>query len=277
MPIRLIAIDLDGTLLNSQSEISNANQEALRAAASRGVKVALVTGRRFHSARPLVASLPCTVTLVTSNGALIASLEGEAMHRDFLPPEVARAVLEATRPHRPYTAALFDIPGRGQIRMETDAAPDGPLAWYQAKSAPFLAFEPDLETALGPDLIQILFGGPPAKIEPIAALLDSSPLRSRLQPTWTKYLERDVCLLDIMNRGCTKGAALERLARRWGIASGEVMAIGDNLNDLEMLQFAGLPVVMGNRTPGLANNQWHVTLSNDEDGVARAIETLALR
>ena len=276
MPIRLIALDLDGTLLDPRSEISPANLQALADATARGVCVAVATGRRSHSAFKYVERIPCPVTLVSSNGAMITTPAGEVLHRDFLPLPVALKVLEATRQFRPYVAALFDQPGRGQVTMQESAISEGPLGWYLAQSADFLELVPDLETVVASDPIQVLFGGPPASIEPVEALLRESPIAADVHLTWTKYLTRNVSLLDVMNRGCTKGSALAFLARHLGIEPGEVMAIGDNFNDLEMLQFAGVPVVMGNCSPGLPRDNWRVTLSNDRDGVAAAIRSYVL-
>jgi hypothetical protein len=276
MPIRLIAIDLDGTLLNSRSEVSAANRQALQAATARGVEVAVVTGRRSHSARKFVDQIPCPVTLISSNGALITSASGEAVYRNFLPRLAARQVLETTREFRPYVAVLFDVSGRGQVMMQEGAVSSGPLGWYLTQSADCLEQVPDLEAVLSTDPVQMLFGGPPASIEPVELLLAASPAGAYVHLTWTKYLTRNVSLLDVMNRGCSKGSALAFWARHCGLEPGEVMAIGDNFNDLEMLQFAALPVLMGNSTAGLAREGWRVTLSNDQDGVAAAIHSYVL-
>jgi 5-amino-6-(5-phospho-D-ribitylamino)uracil phosphatase len=276
MTIRLIAVDLDGTLLNSRSEIPTANREALRAAAERGVQVVIVTGRRFHSARPFVAQLPFPVTVISSNGARIGTAQGEAFHRDLLPAAVARQVLEIAREFRPYAVAIFDQPTRGQVMMEESAVPEGPLGWYLRNNPDCLMQVPDLTTRLTTDPLQVMFGGALARIEPVEPLLRASAAGAGIHLTWTKYLERDVSILDVMNKGCSKGAALKRWAERCGVQPSEVMAIGDNHNDIEMLQFAGCPVVMGNCTPGLAQDGWPVTLSNDEAGVARAVETYVL-
>ena len=276
MPIRLIAIDLDGTLLNSRSEVSAANRQALQAATARGVQVAVVTGRRSHSARKFVEQIPCPVTLISSNGALITSAAGEAAYRNFLPRSAARRVLETTREFRPYVALLFDVSGRGQVMMQEGAVSTGPLGWYLTQSAECLEQVPDLEAVLSTDPVQMLFGGPPASIEPAELLLAASPAGAHVHLTWTKYLTRNVSLLDVMNRGCSKGSALAFWARHCGLEPGEVMAIGDNFNDLEMLQFAALPVLMGNSTAGLAREGWRVTLTNDQDGVAAAIHSYVL-
>src|SRR6266404_1262613 len=174
MPIRLVAIDLDGTLLNSRTEISPANRKALVAAAERGVQIVVVTGRRIQSARPLVQEIPFPVTLISSNGASIASSSGEIVLRDFLPREIARHVLDVAREYRAHAVAIFDVPSRGRVVMQLGAAPEGPLSWYLEKSPESLALVPELEAALTTDPVQVMFGGPPAHMGPIEPLLRAS-------------------------------------------------------------------------------------------------------
>lgn len=277
MAIRLIAVDLDGTLLNSNLEISQLNRQALAAAAERGVEIVITTGRRYHSARPLLDSLPFPLTLVTSNGAMIRTLAGEVLHRNFLPRKVAVQVLEASINYRPYAVAIFDLASRGQVMMQHDASLEGPLRWYLKTARECLLQVSDLPAALPGDPIQIMFGGPPALLEPLENVLRSSTASDYIHLTWTKYLTRNVSLLDVMNRGCSKASGLRWLLSHSGFQPCEVMAIGDNFNDLEMLQMAGYPVVMGNFSPGLNRDGWHVTLSNDEDGVAAAVHELVLQ
>jgi 5-amino-6-(5-phospho-D-ribitylamino)uracil phosphatase len=277
MPIRLIALDLDGTLLTTDRRISQANLDALTAAQSCGIRVVVVTGRRFHSALPHVRAIPFAVTLIASNGALIGTTEGETVYRDFLPRAIAQQVLQAVPEYRPFAAAIFDIPCRGQVTMQTSAIPEGPYGWYLANNPESLALVPDLAMALETDPVQILFGGPPELIEPVEGLLRGSAVAPHVHLTWTKYLMRNISLLDVMNCGCTKGRTLAWWAERCGISREEVMAIGDNFNDLEMLQFAGHAVVMANCSQGLHRSGWSMTRSNDEDGVAEAIRAHVLR
>lgn len=269
--IQLIAIDLDGTLLNSRLEVSPANRQALVAAAERGIQLLVVTGRRFHSALPFVRQIPCPITVISSNGARIADSTGEVHHRDFLPLRVARQVLEATPGYRPYAVAIFDTPDRGQVMMQDNAVVEGPLGWYLRNSPDSLAQVVDLEVAITNDPIQVMFGGPPERVEPIEAVLRSSIPANTVHLTWTRYLTRNTSILDVMNSGCSKGAALRLWVARCAIEPASVMAIGDNYNDLEMLRFAGWPILMANRAAGLDGDGWPVTLSNDEDGVAAAI------
>ena len=277
MSIRVIAVDLDGTLLNSKQEISQANREALSDAAERGIRIAITTGRRFHSAYPLVNSLPFPVTMITSNGAMIRTLSGEVLHRNFLPKKTAIEILEAAVDYRPYAVAIFDKDGRGQVMMQHDASFDGPLKWYLKTAREYLLQVSDLPAALPCDPIQLMFGGSPGFLEPIEHLLRASDAGRRVHLTWTKYFERDVSLLDVMNVGCSKASGLRWLLGQMGYDGSEVMAIGDNYNDIEMLRMAGLPVLMGNCSPGLADDGWHITLSNDEDGVAAAIKAFILK
>jgi Cof subfamily protein (haloacid dehalogenase superfamily) len=274
--IRLLAIDLDGTLLDSESRISAANRNALAEAQERGVEIVIVTGRRFHSARPFVRQISSSITVISSNGARIATCEGEVLYRDFLPLAVARSVLKTAEQYRPYTVAIFDIPGRGQVVMHHDAVLEGPLGWYLKSAPECLAQVHDLDAAINCDPIQIMFGGPPLRLEPLEAVLRASPAAPSVQLTWTKYPARNTSLLDVMNKGCSKGRALALWAKQCGIEPAEVMALGDNFNDFEMLEFAGRPVLMANHTPGFSRPEWHLTCSNDEDGVALAIREFVL-
>jgi hydroxymethylpyrimidine pyrophosphatase-like HAD family hydrolase len=276
MPIRLVAIDLDGTLLDGNSAISPANQKALADLASRGVQIAVVTGRRYQSAQKILAQLPCPVTLISSNGAMIVSAAGETLHRDFLPRRVACHVLREACEYRPYAVAIFETPGRGQVVMEEGAVPEGPLGWYQRHSPDLLLVVANLEEVFATDPIQVMFGGPPECVAPIEPFLLQRFNATQIHLTWTKYLARNFSILDVMNRGCTKGHTLASWAARSGIPPSDVMAIGDNYNDLEMLRFAGQPVLMGNSSAGLTEQGWPVTLSNEQDGVAAAIEKYIL-
>ena len=106
----------------------------------------------------------------------------------------------------------------------------------------------------------------------------SGPSDTRLDPAafevaLTEYQHRDFSLVDVVRAGCTKGSALAAWAASRGLSADQVMAVGDNLNDLQMLEFAGTPVLMGNAVAELKNRGWPVTLGNDESGVARAIDT----
>ena len=277
MSIRLIALDLDGTLVNSRWEISQKDLQALAAASERGIQVVVVTGRRPRAAEPYVAKIPFPITTITSNGALVRTPTGKVAYQNFLPRDVALKVLEIAHEYRPYTVVIFDLLKRGQVTMEDCAIPEGPLGWYLRTNLDHLLLVPNLNAAVKSDPVQIMIGGPPARIEGAEKLLHQSEAGPSVQLTWTKYPDRNIAIFDIMNHGCSKGRALKFWAAQCGIPASEVMAIGDNFNDLEMLEFAGLPVLMGNHIHGLLRPGWAVTSPCDDSGVARAIEMYVLR
>jgi hydroxymethylpyrimidine pyrophosphatase-like HAD family hydrolase len=118
--------------------------------------------------------------------------------------------------------------------------------------------------------VQAMFCGPIARMHQALAALEES--RLEVTVLRTEYDARDLSIVDVLNRECSKGHALERWANFRGIPREQVMAIGDNYNDIEMLAFAGVPFIMGNASEELRRNGWAVTLSNAQNGVATAIE-----
>lgn len=276
MPIRLIAMDIDGTLLDSRHELPAANREAIAEAAGRGIEIMLVTGRRFDFARPIAEHLPCELTLVINNGALIKSKSGETHLRHLLPRALAREVLGATADFRSGTAIVFDRMREGQVVFERIDWNDPVSSGYYERNREFIAECVPLENSLDEDPIQVMFVGSVSRMRAAHLLLKSMERASDFSLALTEYEGRDMSILDVIQHGCSKGTALAEWARRRGIRREEIMAIGDNWNDRDMLEFAGLPVLMGNSAAELKSLGWAVTLSNDEAGVAAAIRTHAL-
>jgi Cof subfamily protein (haloacid dehalogenase superfamily) len=276
MPIRLIAVDIDGTLLNSRWELPEANRDAIVAAVAQGIEVVLITGRRFDFALPIAQQIPCALVMIVNNGALIKSKDGTTHARHLLPQEVARRVLEATPQFRGGAAVVFDRPRENQVVMEYMDWDDPGRRAYFERNRGFLAQVSPLEFCLTEDPIQVMFSGPVERIREAAAILRDLEIADQFSLALTEYEGRNFALVDVLRPGCSKGAGLAEWARTRCYARPEIMAIGDNLNDLEMLEFAGVPVLMGNSVPELKANGRRVTLSNDQEGVARAIEQYAL-
>jgi 5-amino-6-(5-phospho-D-ribitylamino)uracil phosphatase len=276
MPVKLLAMDIDGTLLDSRWRIPEANRRAIAEAAARGIEVLLVTGRRFDFALPVAEQLGCELLLIVNNGALIKSLAGETHLRHLLPRATARTVLEATREHRPGAAVIFDRPKARQIILEDIDWNDEVRHQYYERNSEYLAEVSPLEACLeDDDPIQVMFTGPFERVRSALRILQSLPIADQYSLAMTEYKAKNFSILDVISRACSKGSTLEEWARRRGIARDEVMAVGDNWNDHEMLEFAGLPVVMGNSVPELKLRGWPVTLTNDEAGLAAAIRTYA--
>lgn len=274
--IRLLAIDIDGTLLDSRFELSAANREAVVAAHGRGVEIVLVTGRRFAFARSIVEQFPMELTVIASNGALVKSKDGATLWRQLLPREQARAVLRAAGPDRGRALLLFDRDGKGQIVAENTDPAHAPVEGYFERNRAYLMEVKPLEEALTEDPIQVLFVG---GVQPMRALeqqLLQAPCASAITVARAEYPRRDFTLLDVLDRGCNKGRALARWAVSRGLLREQTMAIGDNWNDLEMLEFAGLPVLMANSSEELKQRGWAVTASNDDSGVATAVRRYVL-
>ena len=270
-PIRLIAIDIDGTLLNTKVTLSDENRTALRRAHDAGIEIVLVTGRRHDFALPIAKTLGFDLCLISSNGAVTRSLSGELFHQDFLPAETARKLCRLLRQYHEYMVLTFDREGRGAIVCENRERLYGVIQRWMEKNDPYIEYVSPIEKALIIDPIQAMVCGPIELTQRILEQLETCDLRQEFTLLRTQYDYRDLCIIDLLNAGCSKGHALERWANYRGIDRSEVMAIGDNYNDIEMLRFAGHPVIMQNASEDLKQNGWTITLHCDEHGVAAAI------
>ncbi|HUS18618.1 MAG TPA: Cof-type HAD-IIB family hydrolase [Terriglobales bacterium] len=272
--MRLLAIDIDGTLLTSAFEVAQRDLAALRRAHALGVEIILCTGRRHTFALPIAEQLGFEVWLCSSNGAVTRSLSGEDFHRDLLPAAVAREVCVHMAEFRGATVLTFDKATKGAIVVErTDQMPTAVSKWME-KNAPYIEVVKPIEAALEVDPVQAMVCGTVERMAVAQKVLDGFPQLDQITILRTEYVHRDFSLLDVLNRDCSKGHAVERWARHRGIPRELVMAIGDNHNDVEMLEFAGIPVIMGNACDELKQNGWQVTGSNDECGVAGALEAV---
>jgi Cof subfamily protein (haloacid dehalogenase superfamily) len=270
--IRLLAIDIDGTLLDSQFRVSSANLAALERAHAAGVEIVLVTGRRHQFALPIAQSLGFDLWLISSNGAVTRSAAGELFHRDFLPAAAARDLVGLMEAFRGNLVLTFDREGKGALALERSEELTPHIQRWIENNLQYIDFVVPIERALVVDPIQAMFCGTIARMQEAEERLRAAPLADRITVLKTRYDARDLVIIDVLNHGCSKGHALERWACHRGLEREQVMAIGDNYNDIEMLEFAGVPVIMGNAREDLKQNGWRVTLSNEQSGVAAAVE-----
>jgi Cof subfamily protein (haloacid dehalogenase superfamily) len=278
VPIQLIALDIDGTLLDSRSQLPPRNAEAIADAAAQGIEIVIVTGRRFDSARLIAEQLPCETKLIVSNGALVKSMSGETHLRILLPAETARRVLGATEEFRPMSAVIFDRPAAGQVVFERIDW-EGPfLGPYLSRHRQQVMEAAPLASCLnGEDPVEVMFIGECTAIRAAMSTLESLEFRADYTLALTEYTKRGLSMLDVLQRGVSKGSTLASWAELRAIPRENVMAIGDNWNDREMLEYAGLPIIMDNCVAQLKSLGWATTPSNDECGVAEAIRRHALR
>jgi Cof subfamily protein (haloacid dehalogenase superfamily) len=270
--IRLLAADIDGTVLNPQYQISEADLAALRRAHREGIEVMLVTGRRHAFALPVARQLGFDLWLISSNGAITRSLSGDTFHRDLLPVATCRKLCAGMRDFRENTVLTFDVDGKGAIVLEHMCELNKSIQRWLEKNLEFIDFVVPLEKSLTTDPVQAMFCGPIAHMRRALAHLATCSVQPEISVLRTEYPLRDLSIVDVLNKDCSKGHALERWASYRGLPREQVMAIGDNYNDVEMLAFAGLPFIMGNAAEDLRMRGWTVTRANDQDGVAAAID-----
>ena len=273
--LRLIAIDIDGTLLNPEFKISATDIATLQHAHAQGIEVILVTGRRHTFALPIAQQLGFDLWLISSNGAITRSLAGETFHRDLLPEATCRELVHVMQEFRGQTVLTFDSndrhgDGSGTIVIERLDQLEASIRRWLEKNMQYIRFVVPMENALTTDPVQAMFCGPIADMQRVLQVLASCGLP--ITVLRTEYPGRDLSIVDVLNAGCSKGHALERWANYRQLTREQVMAIGDNYNDIEMLVFAGHPFIMGNASEELRGRGWKLTRSNAESGVAAAID-----
>jgi len=221
---------------------------------------------------PIAKQLGFDLWLISSNGAVTRSISGERFHRDLMPAETCRRLCGAMQEFRGNTVLTFDTEGKGAIVLERlDELGESIRRWLE-KNMEYIEFVVPIEKALNADPVQAMFCGTMARMSKALQALDRAGLNGMVTVLRTEYPARDLSMIDVLNAGCSKGHALERWAAYRGYAREQVMAVGDNHNDVEMLEFAGYPVIMGNACAELRSRGWTVTRGNDDCGVAAAVE-----
>lgn len=284
--IKLLALDLDGTVLNSKGEVSNENRFAIRAAEEKGVLVTIATGRRFRDAFHIGRELGLNAPLITHNGALIKYADSlETVEASLLEAETAREVVRVGKKYNGDALVSADPTGKGTLfydRISDDNVPlQRYIRWAEAmhgeEAHDAVHHVHSLEDAVRDhSIIHISFSGGCRSMLEMENVLRAE-LGSEVTFLSTIYPKLDFTLLDILPFPASKGHGVSHLAGLNGISSEEVMVIGDNFNDLEMLLYSGTPVVMGNASEELMKHgDFHRTVENDANGVASAIERFIL-
>jgi hydroxymethylpyrimidine pyrophosphatase-like HAD family hydrolase len=301
---QIIAVDMDGTLLGEDGRVSERNLAALLAAENAGIEVVVATGRRHSYAVRILRGLRLreTTVLISSNGTVTRTAGGdisscELVARSHLPLEMALWVCGRLGEFRNALVLTFDRVGadgedaRGALVVERVEELNTSIGRWMAVNEPYIAVVDPIEDALAADApIQAMVCGTLERMARAEALLlGDGGLRASgeaggrqghagLNLHRTEYPARDLSILDILPAGCSKGAALRTLAEARGVDMSQVMAIGDNWNDVPMLEVAGRPVLMANAPDDLKDLAracgWTIGLSNVADGVADAVEAM---
>jgi hydroxymethylpyrimidine pyrophosphatase-like HAD family hydrolase len=245
-----------------------------------------VTGRRFRDSRPIALELGLDVPLISHNGALTKHAETlQTVSVLPLPLAAAREALRIGREANADALLSDDHEGLGVLVYDHIRGDNSAAYRYIAWARRIHGDEEDgqavqqvssLEDYLDHEPVHLAFSGGCNEMDQLEEILKSR-LGSKVKILGTKYLEQDFTLLDVVNPAASKGTGVAAAAAELAVIPEEIMAIGDNFNDLEMLLFAGTGVVMANAPPSLREiGGLHPTASNNEDGVALAIEQFIL-
>jgi len=277
-PIRLLAIDIDGTLVNSRDELTEVTRDALVRATEAGIKLVLATGRRYRRALPLVEPLGINAPVVTASGALIKRpLDHVTLYRADLDPELLRrllGVLDAAGYEAVLYADTFDQGYDFFCAREEVEQPE--LADFLRLNAGCQRAWPTLMTDPPPDIFAGFAIGTRDEMLRLHDELQAK-LPSRLythvlrSPRYLGYM------CEIAPSGVTKWSGIQRLAAEWGISAEEICAVGDDVNDIPMITAAGLGVAMGNALDQVKAAADRVAPTHDDNGLATVVEWVMQR
>jgi Cof subfamily protein (haloacid dehalogenase superfamily) len=271
--IRLVVLDIDGTLLTSEKKITPRTRAAISSARALGVHVVLATGRRYPSARPVHEDLGAGSLLVVHNGALVIE-QGEVIRCRPLARGAARRAVVLARERGLDPVVHCGQKGEGLLVVQVGARRNGLIAYYLERSREHVR-EVDDASDLLEDPMQVMLGGTPETLRGLRGELGTAVgVEARIERT--VYPKSGVEILDVLGAGVGKAAAVAFLQERLALTPSETLAIGDNWNDREMLEQAGRGFVMGGGDPELLALGLPVLPSSDEDGVAIAIEEQVL-
>jgi Cof subfamily protein (haloacid dehalogenase superfamily) len=275
MKYRLLAIDIDGTLMNSRDELTPGTQAALARAAETGVQVVLATGRRYSRTLPLVEPLGIDVPLITASGALVKNpLDHRTFYRAEFEPLLLRNVcrrLDALGYDPLLCADTYCDHFDYYHAVEAKKVRRSELAEYLEMNPHDGRLLPDMLEGPPSDVFLVFTFGPRDEMLAAEAVLERefpgqlsmNVLRS---PRYRGYL------VEITPVNVSKWSAVQRLAQGWNIAESEICAVGDDVNDLAMIRAAGLGVAMGNAVPEVKAAADRIAPTHDEDGLVQVVE-----
>jgi 5-amino-6-(5-phospho-D-ribitylamino)uracil phosphatase len=272
---RLLAIDIDGTLVNSRNELTPCTCAALERAAAAGIQVVLATGRRYSHALPLVERLGIRVPLVTASGALVKDPTNHAtLYRAEFEPAALLAAMRLIDAcgYDPVFCADTYAEGFDYYLPRADArTPE--LAGYLAMNPGRGRIWPELLTSPPPGLFAGFVTGRREQMLEVEEALQRE-LSGKLNAHVLRSPRYFGFFLEVAPTGVTKWSGVLHLAEKWGISQAEICAVGDDVNDVPMIRGAGLGIAMGNAQPEVKAAAQRIAPSHDEDGLVRVVEWL---
>lgn len=272
---RLLALDVDGTLLNSRGVLTERTRNALREAAAAGIHLVVATGRRYRRALPLVEPLGIEVPLVTHSGALIKDAQDHrTRYKATLPKELARAVLDELD-RLGYPAVVYQDRHDERVDFLTPLPHSGRIEFdeYLDMNRDYYRVQPDLMRAPPAEVYALcVLGERDEMLRVEQALHHAVPGALGTHVLRSPRYRGELC--EVMRADATKWSAIRWLARRWDVPPEQICAVGDDVNDVAMLTGAGLGVAMGHAPEAVRAVADHVTDTHDEQGLANLVEEL---
>jgi 5-amino-6-(5-phospho-D-ribitylamino)uracil phosphatase len=275
---RMVAIDLDGTLLRQDGTMGERTRLALRAAVRQGIKVVICTGRRFRTTLPILSELQLAVPVIVHGGLLIKDASTyETLYHSYLAKDFALAAVKFLKAHGATPIVYVDLFAHG-VDIYLDNERDGhPFHLkYLERNRLNCHFVGDVTEVFCPQTIHIGTLADRPSLERLNLRIERE-FGSSVRHQVMNNTNEEGAFLEIMTPGNSKWGALSRLIAREGFTPEQVICIGDEVNDLEMITHAGLGVAMGNAIPAVKAVAQYVTHSNEEDGVAHVVEQFVLK
>ncbi|MCA0456418.1 MAG: Cof-type HAD-IIB family hydrolase [Chloroflexi bacterium] len=267
-PIKLIAIDLDGTLLNSNHEMTERTETVLKTALSKGIRVIIATGKTFLSSRHIVKRLGTNTPGIYNQGTITFNSDGTVHSQQVIDKVTARQVITYAE-DRGYIVGVYSGT-RILVRKLTQRMQELTTYFHEPMPEAVGPLQNILETTPVNKII-IFYPHDPRRVQALRWQL------SMQIDTGTRLLSAGIPdELELLPTGASKGSALKVLLKEMGIPASQVMALGDGENDVEMLELAGIGVAMGNASEHVKSIANVTTKTNDEDGVAEAVEKYVL-
>lgn len=265
--IRLVAIDLDDTMLRTDLTISDRTKQALQAAQTQGVTVTIATGRMFVSAQPYALELGIDVPLITYQGAMVVMADGRVLSHHPMDLDISCRLVEFLKPYGHHINLYM-----GDDLYIEKHSPEA--ARYQALTRTYLNVVEDLGALLklrGQGATKFSLMATPQQVQHVMKeTAEAFGNTVQVVPSKPHFLE-------FGRPDMGKGVALSQMARELGITRHQVMAIGDSPNDLDMIEYAGWGIAMGNAVDSIKEKAQWITADNDADGVALALEKWVLK
>ncbi len=259
---RLIAIDLDDTLLNDELNISDENLEAIKMAVDSGLKVTIATGRPYVSAKRILSGLNIEIPIITFNGAMIVNLKDDTvLYEELLPIPTARKIIKYGRKHDVHINMFID---NNWLVEDVNR--------YSEYYHTLFGYPPtvvnDLTSHLSKPVAKLILSSEPE----IVKHLDQK-LRPIFKDEASVFISKPL-FLEFVSKNTNKGRALLKLGRLLNIKPQEIVAIGDSYNDISMFECAGLAVAVANANDYVKEKADFITKPNTENGVAYTIKQL---